>query len=101
MLSHVGLCWLQNARVIRIDYWVEKAETGIHFKDNVLHTDNQIRRARCWFPCIDDSSQRCWYEWFGYMTDSVCACFPWQFFPIAMSQFILFIIVAFMIHAQL
>ncbi|XP_042961952.1 transcription initiation factor TFIID subunit 2 isoform X2 [Carya illinoinensis] len=52
----------QNARVIRIDYWVEKAETGIHFKDNVLHTDNQIRRARCWFPCIDDSSQRCCYD---------------------------------------
>ncbi|XP_040997720.1 transcription initiation factor TFIID subunit 2 [Juglans microcarpa x Juglans regia] len=52
----------QNARVIRIDYWVEKAETGIHFKDNVLHTDNQIRRARCWFPCVDDSSQRCCYD---------------------------------------
>ncbi|KAJ7956578.1 transcription initiation factor TFIID subunit 2 [Quillaja saponaria] len=52
----------QNLRIVRINYWVEKAETGIHFKDNVLHTDSQIRRARCWFPCIDDSSQRCCYD---------------------------------------
>ncbi|KAF7838614.1 transcription initiation factor TFIID subunit 2 isoform X1 [Senna tora] len=52
----------QNVRFIRIDYWIEKAETGIHFKDGVLHTDNQIRRARCWFPCIDDNSQRCCYD---------------------------------------
>lgn len=55
---------MQNVRLVRIDYWIEKAETGIHFKDNVLHTDNQIRRARCWFPCIDDNSQQCWYEMF-------------------------------------
>ncbi|KAM0982889.1 hypothetical protein ACFX2J_015626 [Malus domestica] len=47
----------QNARLVRIDYWVEKAETGIYFHDAVLHTDNQIRRARCWFPCKDDNSQ--------------------------------------------
>ncbi|XP_050376099.1 transcription initiation factor TFIID subunit 2 isoform X2 [Argentina anserina] len=52
----------QNLRLIRIDYWVEKAETGIYFRDNVLHTDNQMRRARCWFPCIDDCSQRCCYD---------------------------------------
>lgn len=52
----------QNVRLVRIDYWVEKAETGIHFRDNVLHTDNQIRRARCWFPCIDDNSQQCCYD---------------------------------------
>ncbi|XP_061373985.1 transcription initiation factor TFIID subunit 2 isoform X2 [Gastrolobium bilobum] len=52
----------QNVRFVRIDYWIEKAETGIHFKDNFLHTDNQIRRARCWFPCIDDNSQRCCYD---------------------------------------
>ncbi|XVF53961.1 hypothetical protein PTKIN_Ptkin05aG0142500 [Pterospermum kingtungense] len=37
-------------------------ETGIHFDDNVVHTDNQIRRARCWFPCIDDNNQRCCYD---------------------------------------
>lgn len=65
MSSHVGSCWVQNVRFVRIDYWIEKAETGIHFKDGVLHTDNQIRRARCWFPCIDDDSQRCWYELFN------------------------------------
>ncbi|XP_027333362.1 transcription initiation factor TFIID subunit 2 isoform X2 [Abrus precatorius] len=52
----------QNVRIVRIDYWIEKAETGIHFRSNVLHTDNQIRRARCWFPCIDDNSQRCCYD---------------------------------------
>lgn len=55
------LVLVQNVRLVRIDYWVEKAETGIHFHDTVLHTDNQIRRARCWFPCMDESSQSCWY----------------------------------------
>lgn len=53
---------MQNVKLVRVDYWVEKAETGIHFGDNILHTDNQIRRAHCWFPCVDDSSQRCWYD---------------------------------------
>ncbi|KAH9778511.1 transcription initiation factor TFIID subunit 2 [Citrus sinensis] len=52
----------QNVKLVRIDYWVEKAEAGIHFDGNALHTDNQIRRARCWFPCIDDSTQRCCYD---------------------------------------
>ncbi|CAI9113636.1 OLC1v1014275C1 [Oldenlandia corymbosa var. corymbosa] len=52
----------QNAKVVRIEYWVEKAETGIHFDDNVLHTDNQIRRARCWFPCMDDNLQLCSFD---------------------------------------
>ncbi|KAL6559167.1 hypothetical protein OROHE_006536 [Orobanche hederae] len=47
---------------LRIEYWVEKTETGIHFNDNVLHTDNQLRRARCWFPCLDDNSQCCCYD---------------------------------------
>ncbi|CAH9064286.1 unnamed protein product [Cuscuta epithymum] len=52
----------QNVKRLCIDYWVEKAETGIHFDDDVLHTDNQIRRARCWFPCMDDNLQRCCYD---------------------------------------
>ncbi|KAF8407865.1 hypothetical protein HHK36_007002 [Tetracentron sinense] len=52
----------QNVKLVRIDYWVEKAETGIHFGNNVLHTDNQIRRAHCWFPCMDNNSQRCCYD---------------------------------------
>ncbi|XP_057459543.1 transcription initiation factor TFIID subunit 2 isoform X2 [Actinidia eriantha] len=64
--SGSGLCSSeepnQNVRLVRVDYWVEKAETGIHFEDNILHTDSQIRRARCWFPCMDDSSQRCCYD---------------------------------------
>lgn len=53
---------MQNVKRVRIDYWVEKAECGIHFRDNVLHTDNQVRRARCWFPCVDSSFQRCCYD---------------------------------------
>ncbi|KAG8376748.1 hypothetical protein BUALT_Bualt09G0096000 [Buddleja alternifolia] len=53
---------VQNVKHVRIDYWVEKAETGIHFNDNVLNTDNQLRRARCWFPCMDDSLQCCCYD---------------------------------------
>ncbi|GMH30011.1 hypothetical protein Nepgr_031854 [Nepenthes gracilis] len=52
----------QNVKLVRIDYWVEKAETGIHFDDNVLHTENQIRRAHCWFPCMDDTLQSCCYD---------------------------------------
>ncbi|XP_010265284.1 PREDICTED: transcription initiation factor TFIID subunit 2 isoform X2 [Nelumbo nucifera] len=52
----------QNLKLIRIDYWVEKAETGIHFRNNMLHTNNQLRRAHCWFPCMDDNSQRCCYD---------------------------------------
>ncbi|KAL3512292.1 hypothetical protein ACH5RR_025009 [Cinchona calisaya] len=52
----------QNVKMVRIEYWVEKAETGIHFDNNVLHTDDQIRRARCWFPCMDDNLQQCSYD---------------------------------------
>uniref|UniRef100_A0A2P2MHT5 Transcription initiation factor TFIID subunit 2 isoform X1 n=1 Tax=Rhizophora mucronata TaxID=61149 RepID=A0A2P2MHT5_RHIMU len=52
----------QNVKLVHIDYWVEKAETGIHFDDEVLHTDNQIRRARCWFPCMDDGYQCCCFD---------------------------------------
>ncbi|TYH61377.1 hypothetical protein ES332_D07G047800v1 [Gossypium tomentosum] len=52
----------QNVKSVRVNYWVEKMETGIHFEDNVVHTDNQIRRARCWFPCIDDNNQRCCFD---------------------------------------
>ncbi|KAL4012684.1 hypothetical protein IC575_029796 [Cucumis melo] len=52
----------QNVRLVRIDYWVEKSEVGIHFYNRLAHTDNQIRRARCWFPCMDDGLQRCKYD---------------------------------------
>jgi hypothetical protein len=72
VFSHVGWCWVQNVRTVRIHYSIEKAETGIHFRDNVLHTDNQIRRARCWFPCIDDNLQQCWYGMFNIYQFCVC-----------------------------
>ncbi|XP_023767064.1 transcription initiation factor TFIID subunit 2 isoform X2 [Lactuca sativa] len=52
----------QNVKLIHIDYWVEKIETGIHIEKDIMHTNNQIRRARCWFPCMDDSSQRCCFD---------------------------------------
>ncbi|KAL9273889.1 Transcription initiation factor TFIID subunit 2-like protein [Drosera capensis] len=52
----------KNVRSVRIDYWIGKTDTGVHFDDNLLHTDNQIRRAHCWFPCMDDWSQRCCYD---------------------------------------
>ncbi|KAF6168935.1 hypothetical protein GIB67_038432 [Kingdonia uniflora] len=52
----------QNVKLVRIDYWIGKAETGIHFGNNVLHTDNQLRRTCCWFPCMDNSLQRCCYD---------------------------------------
>lgn len=52
----------QNVRMVRIEYWVEKAETGIHFDGNVLITDNQMRRSRCWFPCMDENFQYCSYD---------------------------------------
>ncbi|OVA05041.1 Peptidase M1 [Macleaya cordata] len=52
----------QIVKLVRIDYWVEKAESGIHFGKNVMHTNNQIRRAHCWFPCRESSSQRCCYD---------------------------------------
>lgn len=53
---------MQNVKLVRINYWVEKAETGIHFDNEVVHTNNQIRRARCWFPCMDEGFQRCCYD---------------------------------------
>ncbi|KAL0701686.1 hypothetical protein Bca4012_057808 [Brassica carinata] len=49
----------QNVKLIRINYWIEKTESGIHFDENIVHTDNQMRRARCWFPCKDDDYHRC------------------------------------------
>ncbi|KAL5722272.1 hypothetical protein ACHQM5_005812 [Ranunculus cassubicifolius] len=52
----------ENVKLIRIDYWIEKTETGIYFEKNVMHTNNQIRRARCWFPCMDVPSQQCPFD---------------------------------------
>ncbi|XP_010537431.1 PREDICTED: transcription initiation factor TFIID subunit 2 [Tarenaya hassleriana] len=52
----------QNVKLIRINYWVEKTESGVQFNENIVHTDNQLRRARCWFPCIDDEYHRCSFD---------------------------------------
>jgi outer membrane biosynthesis protein TonB len=50
---------VKNTKLVHIDYILEKAETGLYFTGNILHSNNQIRRAHCWFPCIDSATQRC------------------------------------------
>jgi transcription initiation factor TFIID subunit 2 len=52
----------EEVRVVRVDYWVEKPAAGVHFHDTILHTHNQLRRARCWFPCVDSTLQRSSYD---------------------------------------
>ncbi|XP_073310430.1 transcription initiation factor TFIID subunit 2 isoform X3 [Primulina huaijiensis] len=69
----IRLCDAKSVKLIRIDYWVEKAETGIHFYNNVLHTNNQLRRARCWFPCMDDNLQCCCYDLEFTVADNLVA----------------------------
>jgi len=53
---------VKNIKLVHIDYILEKAETGIHFVGNVMHSSNQIRRAHCWFPCVDTATQRCPFD---------------------------------------
>ncbi|KAL6846135.1 hypothetical protein ACP4OV_023583 [Aristida adscensionis] len=53
---------VKNTKLVHIDYILEKAETGVHFVGNVLHSSSQIRRAHCWFPCIDSATQRCPFD---------------------------------------
>ncbi|KAK8958874.1 hypothetical protein KSP40_PGU002945 [Platanthera guangdongensis] len=52
----------KDVKMICIDYWLEQTETGIHFGEHILHTDNQIRRAHCWFPCMYTYSQHCLFD---------------------------------------
>ncbi|KAJ3677402.1 hypothetical protein LUZ60_003126 [Juncus effusus] len=53
---------IQNEKLVRIDYSIEKAETGIHFTNNILHTNNQIKRSHCWFPCMYSLAQCCTFD---------------------------------------
>ncbi|KQJ90190.1 hypothetical protein BRADI_4g29947v3 [Brachypodium distachyon] len=53
---------VKNTKVVRVDYILEKAETGVHFVNKVLHSNSQLRRAHCWFPCIDSATQRCPFD---------------------------------------
>uniref|UniRef100_A0A0E0B2U2 Transcription initiation factor TFIID subunit 2 n=1 Tax=Oryza glumipatula TaxID=40148 RepID=A0A0E0B2U2_9ORYZ len=53
---------VKNTKLVHIDYILEKAETGLYFTGNILHSNNQIRRAHCWFPCIDSATQRCPFD---------------------------------------
>ncbi|KAL5763750.1 hypothetical protein ACOSQ2_016344 [Xanthoceras sorbifolium] len=45
----------QNVKLVHIDYWVEKAETGIHFDNNVLHIDNQKASSMLWMKALSDT----------------------------------------------
>lgn len=58
------LILVQNVKLVRINYQVDANESCIHFESNLLCTENQIRRARCWFPCMDNSSQCSWYVYY-------------------------------------
>ncbi|GAQ89684.1 TATA binding protein associated factor [Klebsormidium nitens] len=40
---------------VRIGFRVKHARAGVNFQGDVMHTNNQLRRARCWFPCADTS----------------------------------------------
>ncbi|XP_039144294.1 transcription initiation factor TFIID subunit 2-like isoform X2 [Dioscorea cayenensis subsp. rotundata] len=60
--GHDGDHFDKNVKLIRIDYSVDKPETGIHFGDNILYSVNQLRRADCWFPCMESSMQRCSFD---------------------------------------
>ncbi|KAG0458297.1 hypothetical protein HPP92_023454 [Vanilla planifolia] len=57
-----GLVEDKDAKIVCIDYWLERAEVGIHFGKNMLLTDNQIRRSHCWFPCMYNFSQHCLFD---------------------------------------
>lgn len=48
-------------KIVRVEYWVEKPFSGAHFEGDVFYTNNQLRRARGWFPCVDSTLQRCRY----------------------------------------
>ncbi|XP_062199068.1 transcription initiation factor TFIID subunit 2-like [Phragmites australis] len=53
---------VKNIKLVHIDYILEKAETGVHFVGNVLHSSSQIKRTHCWFPCFDTATQRCPFD---------------------------------------
>eukprot|EP00250_Pteridium_aquilinum_P006300 c16246_g1_i1 orf=741-4946(+) len=52
----------ERVKLVHVEYWLEKPPSGGHFLGNLFHTSNQLRRARCWFPCVDLDFQRCSYE---------------------------------------
>jgi transcription initiation factor TFIID subunit 2 len=52
----------EEVKIVRVEYWVEKPSSGAHFQGDVFHTNNQLRRARCWFPCVDSTLQRCSFD---------------------------------------
>ncbi|KAJ7565528.1 hypothetical protein O6H91_02G064000 [Diphasiastrum complanatum] len=53
---------VEEVKLVRIEYSVELPSAGAHFMGNTLHTHNQLRRARCWFPCADSIFHRCSYH---------------------------------------
>lgn len=61
----------QDSKLIRIEYWVDKPETGVCFSKDVVYIDNQ---TRCWFPCIDsDDLQGCGFDLEFTVADNLVA----------------------------
>ncbi|XP_078444171.1 TBP-associated factor 2 isoform X2 [Wolffia australiana] len=52
----------QNVQSVRINYQIDATESCVLFGNSLVRTENQIRRARCWFPCMDGSSQCSCYD---------------------------------------
>ncbi|PKA47148.1 hypothetical protein AXF42_Ash017093 [Apostasia shenzhenica] len=52
----------QDMKIICIDYLLERTEAGVHFGEQMLHSNNQTRRAHCWFPCLYSYSQNCTFD---------------------------------------
>ncbi|XP_078179654.1 TBP-associated factor 2 isoform X1 [Carex rostrata] len=51
-----------NVKLVHIDYSLEGSETGIHFTKKLAHTNSQLGRACCWFPCMDSLNQCCSFD---------------------------------------
>jgi len=43
----------RRAVVVRVEYWAQSPLCGVHFWGDYAATDNQVRRASAWVPCVD------------------------------------------------
>ncbi|CAL8462796.1 g2329 [Coccomyxa elongata] len=48
--------------LLRVEYELEQPDSGIHFWGAYAHTNNQVRRARAWFPCVDTPNAACPFD---------------------------------------
>ncbi|KAK9806814.1 hypothetical protein WJX72_003626 [[Myrmecia] bisecta] len=52
----------QRELLVRIQYDVAQPQSGMHFAGEYAHTDNQVRRARAWLPCVDTPTHACPFD---------------------------------------